>query len=464
MKVTTETVGTREVELTIEPDAARMQREMHRAARQASSWRPVPGFRPGKAPYNMVERLVGRDVLLHQAIEQMASDLYREAVTEAKIEPFEQGQMDIASEEPVVLKVKVPLMPIVDLGDYHSLHIDPEPEVVVSEEQINEEIERTRREHAEYEPVQRPLDMGDQIVAVVKEMSADQPIVNQQEMTFEVHDQMQPPGFAEALLGMHAGETRTFSLTYPDDFGNEDLAGKRVDFEVTVNTIRGARLPEVDDDLAKMAGDYETLGELREDLAARLKERLENEARQRESEAALNALIEQAEIEYPPAALDREIDASIENQKTQVQRMGLDYENYLRMMGLTEVELREQARPTAERRLVRRLVVTKFAQVEELSVDETEMAAQIASIMERYGDRAEEIGEQLRDGRVMLSMYGDILGQKAVERLTAMLTGRLEEEEPTAEDSKDGESEEGAELEAVENTPSDEVAESAAES
>jgi len=347
LKVSTETVATREVTLTIEPDAERVQRAMRDAARHISRYRPVPGFRPGKAPYAMVERIFGRDVILSEALNGMADSLYRDAIREAGIEPYQRGQLEVESQDPLILRLSVPLAPEVKLGNVDELHVEPEPEVSVSEAQIDEEIERLRRAHAEYETVERGAQRGDQVEAAISGTADGEQIIDRPSATIDLDDELQPPGFGEALAGLAAGETRSFSLTYPEDFEDESLAGKKVDFEVTVTTVRKRTLPEVDDDLAKMVGDYDTLGELREALGEQLKARLQNAARLREAEAAIDALVAASQVAFPEAALQQAIDDIIATQRSRLQQIGFTWENYLRMMGKTEQELREEVRPNA---------------------------------------------------------------------------------------------------------------------
>lgn len=437
MKTTTETIGPREVLLTVEPDPETVDKALRRAARQLSQWRPVPGFRPGKAPYALVERIFGRETLLEQAISEMAPELYRQAISEANIEPFEQGRMEVGSHDPLVLKFKVPLGPLVTLGDYRTLHIQPEPEVVVTEAQIDEEIEALRRRHATYEVVDRPIQLGDQVVATIVGTHEGQRVVDRQDAVLDVLDSLRPAGFAEALVGMRTNESREFSLTYPEDYEDESLAGKNVTFNVTIKTIRQANLPEVNDELAKMAGDYETLAELREGLATAIKERLENEARAKEANAALEALVNISQVEYPAVALEREIDALLENQKARLRQIGFSYENYLRMIGKTEAELREELRPEAERRLVRELVLAEFARAEGLEVKQEEISAEASRIARRYGERADEVLERLSTPRAKLSIHADLLTQAAIKHLTDLLTGRAQprSQEPSPEAS-----------------------------
>lgn len=424
MKVTTENVATREVLLTIEPEPQQVEQAMRKAARELSRWRPVPGFRPGRAPYAMVERMLGRDLIMDQAIQDMAPELYRQALKEANLEPYEQGQLDVASKDPLVLKVNVPLMPVVVLGDYKSLHIDPEPVVSITEAQIDERIEALRRQHAQYETVERPVQLGDQVVASVKGVSDGGVVVDQNDMTLDVDEKATPPGFAESLVGMAAGETREFSLTYAPDYEDSNLAGKKVDYTVTVKTVRKVNLPEVNDDLAKTVGDYETVAQMREGIADELKRIAEYRARQKETDAALEALVAQSKVEYPAAAVKNEIENALRSQQQRLRQLGFTWENYLRMMGKTEEQLREEMRPEAERQLTQRLVLTEFARAEKLSVSEAELTNALATRASAYGDRAEEFLRQMRGRDMMFAFYANALSSKALDHLTAMLTGR----------------------------------------
>jgi trigger factor len=457
LKVSTETVATREVTLTIEPDPERVQRAMRDAARQISRYRPVPGFRPGRAPYAMVERIFGRDVILNEALNGMADSLYHDAVTEAGIEPYEHGQLEIESQDPLVLKTNVPLVPDVTLGNVEELSIEPEPEVAITEEQIDEEIERLRRAHAQYEAVERGAERGDQLVAAITGTAGEEQVIDRPSATFDLDDELQPPGFAEALVGQAAGETRSFSLTYPEDFEDEDVAGKNVDFEVTVNTVRKRTLPEVNDDLAMMVGDYDTLAELREALGQQLKTRLQNEARAKETEAAIDALVSVSTVEYPDAALQHEISDMLGAQRSRLQQIGFTWENYLRMVGKTEQELRDEVREDAERRLVRRLVLTEYARAEDIKVDPAEVGNIVSDIAASYGDRAEEAMRSMTNSGVMLSIYADLMTQKAARRLTAKLTGREEELEDEEASSDEAATEEAAPEEATAEQPSAEA-------
>lgn len=434
MKVTSETVATREVVLTVEPDAQDVEKAMRDVARAFSRYRPVPGFRPGKAPYTFVERMFGREAILQEAVNQMAPELYRQAVAEAKVEPYEQSAFEIVTQAPLTLKVNVPLSPVVTLGNYATLHVDPEPEVAITDAQVDEEVERVRRRHATHEPVQRAAQMGDQVVATVIGKIGEEVVTDQKNTTFSLREEMQPAGFSEGLVGLAADESRQYTLNYPQDYIDSNVAGKEVAISATMHTVRETKLPELNDDLAKMAGDHETLADLRQSLAADLQKRLEEQARTKESNAALEALVGISAAEYPAAALKREMDSAIARQRSRLQGLGFSYENYLQMTGSTEEQQREQLRPAAEQSLLRGLVLNEFATAEKLTVAPEELEAALQEVADMYGDRAPQMLEQIHRSGYWMSIYAERLNAKALSRLTGLLTGREQPrvEEPAA--------------------------------
>ncbi len=436
MKVSTEPIAAREVELTIEPEPEVVERAMRQAARRLSRVRPVAGYRPGRAPYVMVERMFGRDTILNEALRYLGPDLYEKALAEAELEPYAQGQLDVESEDPLILKASVPLRPTVTLGDVDALSITPEPEAVVSEEQIAEELARLQRANAELKPIERPAEMGDVVQATILGTEGEETVVDRRDVQLILDEDTPPPGFVEAVTGMSAGETREFTLTYPDDYEEERLAGKAVQFSVSVAQVYEMLEPELDDDLAQTVGDYETIDELREAIAENLRRRLAGEARQREADAALEALVEAAEVAYPAVALDEEIQAELQRFESRLAQSGLNLSTYLNLSGQTMEQLMEEVRPVAERRLTQRLVLSEYARAQSLSLSNEELQRGVLSMAASYGERAQEVLEQFSDQRNLLPIYGDLLTQKALRHLVAKLTGRPWEED-TEDESAD---------------------------
>jgi len=428
VQVTSETVAPREVVLTIVPDPETIDTAMRQAARDISRYRPLRGYRPGRAPYAMVERTFGREMILNEALNRIAPDIYREAIHEADIQPYEQTQMEIETEDPLVLKVNVPLVPVVELGAYAEMHIEARPEVVITDADIDEQIEMLRRQHAEVTPVKRPLQMDDQVMVGIWGTVDGEEVQREENATLDLTEYMRPEGFAEALLGAEMGDTREFSLTYPEDEPNEDLAGKKVDYKVVVGEVREVELPEVDDSFARTVGDFDTIADLRQEIADDLKEQREAQNRAAERLEAVEMLINSSEISYPQAALEREIDRAVANQRARAQRMGFSLDSYLRITDRTEQDLRDEIRPDAEKGLLQRLVLLEYIRHEDVRLTDDEANAAVNNyannIAMSYGDKAEEILQQaVQNGALSLAIE-DAMVIKAAQWLADRMAGR----------------------------------------
>lgn len=437
MKVSSTPVGPREVELTIEPDADFVEQAMRRAAKRISRYRPVAGYRPGKAPYALVLRTFGRELILDEALHGEAQTIYEQAVQEAEIEPLASGQMTIATQEPLTLTTRVALVPEVKLGDYKSLRITPKPEVAVEESEIDAEIARIRRRHAQVEPVDRPLALGDEASATVKGVADGETVVDQPSAWWRVNEEMAPPGFAEAILGMTKGETREFTLSYPTDYTeNEELAGKQVTFTAELRSVYAVNLPPLDDELAKVEsnGEIETLEALRAQVAERIKSGREEANRHGEMDEALEALIDLSTFDYPDVMLENEIESILNSRRALVTQLGWDWAAYLRTTGKSEAELRDEARPEAAKQVARRIVLREFAKAEgiTLSAEETEAAmnAWLTSLLRRYGDRTEEVAQRLISEGAAVRVQDQALLDKAGHILADMATGRYVAPQP----------------------------------
>jgi trigger factor len=447
LKVTTENTNTREVTLTIEPDPERMAKAKRRAASTLSRYRPVPGFRPGRAPVPMVERIFGADTVLQEAVHNVAEELFREAIAETDLRPLRAGEMEVESSDPIRLKVTVALVPTVELGDYRSLRIQPEAEQPVPESRMEAEIEALREQAAYYVPVERPIMATDQVVLQLKATEDDEVLLEDDAYEMIVSPQNEPYPFVDKLLAMRAGESAEVDAEFPEEHPRKELAGKYVHLAFTVQGVREKTLPEPNDDLAKDVSEYETFEELRQAIHDHIHEEQETARKQRETDAALKAFVEHATIEYPTAAVDQEVDAMIENEQRRVQGYGWDWATYLRITRKTEEQLRAESRPRAEERLVRALALSEFALREGLQVEPEEIDAEVERFFAEQGDRFSdpEMREALEPA-VRRSAENDVLSRKTVEHLVAAITGREpflaaapEEEAEAPEEAAEGE-------------------------
>ena len=373
MKVETERLENCQMALTIEVDEKRAKRALRSVARRISRRAKIPGFRPGKAPYNVVARYFGKEALSKEVLDELGDAVYKEALEEAGFEPFGQAQLTDYETNPLVLKMIVPLAPVVELGDYRQMRLEPE-EAAAREEEINEILRRIQEQNAFWEPVKRPAQWGDLAIVDIEGTVKGETVVENKgrELSLEADSPQPLPGFSEELLGMTVNEQREFTLTYPEEFENDYLAGQPAHFIVHLHDLKEKVAPVIDDDLARTVGSYETL----EDLKAELRRELQAKAEQEFPNRALAALVEGAKIEFPPIMLEKGIDDWLEEFDRTLKQQSLNLENYLVMRKLTEEEFRTEVSLQVEERLKRSLALGKLAELEGLDIESDGVAGE----------------------------------------------------------------------------------------
>lgn len=435
MKISTEEIAEREVALTLEPELERVEKATRRVARRLAKRVKIPGFRPGKAPLQVVERTVGRKYLLEQVASELASDLYKEALDETGLEPYSQADLEVLSLDPISLKMTVALLPEVDLGDYHAVRVEPEDDVVVTDEQVDSALGEVQERLSEWDPVERAAQMGDQVIIGIVGHKRDESVIDAQEEEFILSEDASPPGFSAQLVGMEIGESREFSVTYPDDFPEEEIRGQEVAFKVALQGVREKRVPALDDELAKSAGDYETLEELKQELREKTLQRLEAEARDRMEEKVVKELVEQATVTYPAVALEQEIDGMMTSYESRLEARGFTLDGYLNMIGQSKEELRHEFEPAAAKRLVRTLVLAELVRAEGIKVEGDDLEEEVDRIASDYGERAAFVKKMLSKSRMQSSIASDLYSKRAIDRLIAIATGQGEEKDAAQADA-----------------------------
>ena len=422
MKVTTERLPESQIVLEIEVDEDRVERSMDWAYRRLAGRTRIPGFRKGKVPRPMLERFLGRDALLREALDNLVPEVYKEALTQESIEPIDQADFEIKSLEPVVFKATVPLAPEIKLGDYKSVRL-PAPDINVTKEEIDAVLEDLRHRYATLEPRDGEVRDGDNIRADVKAQVDDEKLMEEEDAQFFVRKggQASLPGFSDALLGLTKGQ-HTFTLEMAPDFEEAPLAGKSVRYEVDIKEIKEEKLPDLDDSFARTVGEgFESFKELRTRVESDV---LESKTRQEVDayhEAVLQQIMDAAEIEYPPVLVEREIDRVLHEQTGQQDHQAM--ENYLRQIGRDEDEIKEEVRPQAIQRIRRSLVLTELAKAEEIEVADASIDAELDS-MAGTSPQSERIRETFGSpsGR-------DILRRSLVTRQTLERVGQIAQQE-----------------------------------
>jgi trigger factor len=323
--------------------------------------------------------MIGRDRIVQEAIDRLLPDVVTEAIEQEKVEPYTRPRVETIELDPLRLKAVVGLAPKVELGDYKGkLHVDTETPNI-GEEQINEVIERLRQSYAQWAPVERPVQIGDRVGidlgATVEDR--DEPVMSSKDAEFVVDPEgAQPaPGFAEQLVGLKAGEQKTFTLTMPEDYRETDVAGKPAEFNVTLHWVKERELPTLDDEFASQVGEYADLAALRSAIETQLRQREDERVREKLEEDAMARLVELSSIEFPPQLVEHQAQHMLETYTRNVERQGLQMSQYLRLIGKEQDAFEEEIRTEAETRVRRALALDAFADAEQIQRDEAESEA-----------------------------------------------------------------------------------------
>ena len=427
MKVTTEQLEHCRWAVTIEVEEERVQRALRATVRRISRQKPIPGFRPGRAPVGVMLRRLGKEAVYNALVDDIGETLYEEALEQLDIKPVARAQLDNVQLEPLVLKLTVPVEPVVELGEYRDLRPEP-PAVSVPDEQVQEALERLREQNVRWELVTRSAQLDDLVtVALQGTDSEGQVIINEERTSLRLSLDSPLPTLHEQLLDMTANEERGFDFTYPQDFSNSDLAGQTLRFRAHLLEVRERVLPTLDDEWAKTVGDYDSLEDLRLALQAQLEVQAGREAEREYARQVVAALVDQAQIDYPEELIERTLDRMLSEQDLTLQRQGLTLDLFLRMEGKTREQLREEQREEAEAYLRRSLALGKVAELEELEVTPLEVTSYIRILSSTYGDQAEEARRtMLASESFQESVRQDLLAEKATLRLVSIAKGEVE--------------------------------------
>lgn len=423
MKVSSERIPESQVLMTIEVEPERLAAARGKALRKLAPRAKVPGFRPGKAPPAMIERYLGEERILDEALDALVPDVYREAVlADESIKPVARPRIEVETTEPLVVKATIPVRPTVELGDYNTIRAEREA-VVVDEKRVDETLLALRRRSATLEPVERELRWRDIARMDVRGVVGDETLVEQEDVEVQLTKERDVlfPGFEEAVLRHKKGETVEFDLPVPDAVRKEGAAGKQCHFTVAIKETKEEVLPELDDDFAKQLGDgFESLAALRE----RVRDDIRNAEEQRVDEDVrdkiMGELVDRSTIEFPPVMLDSEVDHLLREQMRNV-GAGEDVERYAAIMGKTEAQAREELRPIAEIRLRRSLVLSKVAEQEKIEAGDDEIASEIDRLTST-GAQAQQLREILESEGGRDTIRRNILTRTTLSRLVELAT------------------------------------------
>ena len=404
-------------ELVIEVGAAEFQAAIDKVYNRQKNRINIPGFRKGKAPRKMVEKMYGAEIFYEDAISLAYPDAYEGALKETGIDPVAYPQLEVldVSADGFTFKATVTVKPEASIKDYKGLPV-AKPEVKVSAADVKAELKPYIDRASRLVSVERKAKKGDTAVIDFEGFKDGVPFQGGkgENYSLELGSGSFVPGFEDQVIGMKAGDEKDLDITFPENYTPE-LAGAQVVFKVKVHEVKEKQEPEVDDEFAKDVSEFETLDEFKKDLGDKLKARRQEQADRDFEEAVITALLEKLECDVPQAMIDYRADKMLEDYANRIQSQGIKFEDYLRMMGMTMDDMRAQSKTAADRNVRSDLALEAVAAAEGIEVTEAEVDEEIAKLAEQYSMEADKVRAVIKDE----DLRHDLAVRKALELVKA---------------------------------------------
>lgn len=423
MSFKVETLEKNMAKLTIEVEAEKVEKAIQKAYTKQRGKFNVPGFRKGKVPRNLIEKMYGVQVFYEDAVNDMIPTAYTEAATESGLEIVSRPKIDVVEIESgknFIFTAEVAVKPEVTLGAYKGIEV-PKTEINVTEEEIQQDIDRVREQNSRMVTVEdRPVQDGDITkidfkgfidgVAFEGGEGTDYPL------TIGSHAFID--NFEEQLIGKSIGEETEVNVTFPEEYQAEELQGKPAMFKVTVKEIKYKELPEFDNDFVQDVSEFETVDEYKADVEAKIKERKEKEAKVEKEDNVIEKIIEGATMEIPEAMIEFQVENMLEDYSRRLQQQGLSIQQYMQYTGLTIDKLKEDMRPQTVKRIESRLVLDAVVAAENIEVTDEDIEKEIEEMAKTYMMEADKLKEYMGDAEKE-NLKADIAVRKAADFVAA---------------------------------------------
>ena len=410
------------VEAEVAPDE--VERRVTEAAKELGRRMRIPGFRKGKVPAPLVIQRLGREAVLDEALRSAIGGWYVDAIEEAGIAPVGEPDLDVGEMpdegQPLSFSIEIGVRPGAKLGDYKGLEVGRR-EPAVEAAAVEAQLDRLREQFATLDTVERPAAEGDHVVIDYVGSIDGEPFEGGagRDQLLELGSGRLIPGFEEQLIGGSAGEERAVELTFPEDYQATELAGREASFAVTVKEVKSKRLPELDDEFASQAGGFETLDELREDIAERLQESDERAIEREFEEAVLDAAVAVSQVEVPDKLIHSRAHEVLDDTLTALARQGISKDAYLKIADKDEETLAKEAEPEAERALKREAVLAAVVETEGITPSDDDVREALGPTAERAGQSVEQVFEELSKRDRLERVRQEVATRQALELLVS---------------------------------------------
>lgn len=407
------------VKLVIESTAEEFEAGLNTAYNKNKNKINVPGFRKGKAPRKMIEKLYGAEVFFEDAANSIIPDAYAKAAEESGLDIVSQPRVDVVQlekEKPFIFSAEVAVKPEVELGTYKGVEV-AKCETEATDADVEEELKKVQDQNSRTVSVEdRAVQDGDMTVidfeGFMDGAAFEGGKGENYPLTIGSHSFID--NFEEQLIGMNIGEEKEINVTFPEEYHAEELKGKPATFKVSVKEIKEKQLPELDDDFAQDVSDFDTLAEYKEDLKNKIAERKAAEAKNQKETEAIDKIVEASRMDIPEAMIRTQVNRMAEDFAQRLQQQGLSLEQYFQYTGLTADKILDQMKPEALKRIQNRLVLEQIAKAENIEISDEEFNAELQKMAEMYKMELEQIKEFMGDAEAK-QMKEDMAVQKAVQ-------------------------------------------------
>ena len=419
MSVQVEKLENNMAKLTIEVSAEDLEKALESAYQKQKNKISIPGFRKGKVPRAVIEKVYGAGMFYEDAANELMQKNYPSAVDESGVDVVSRPMVDIVQIEqgkPFIFTAEVAVKPEVTLGKYMGVTVT-KIDTTVTDEEVDAAIEKERNNNARTVTVtDRAIEMGDTAVIDFEGFVDGEAFEGGkgENYSLEIGSHSFIDTFEDQLVGKNTGDEVDVNVTFPEKYQAPELAGKPALFKVKINEIKGKELPELDDEFAQDVSEFDTLAEYKEDVKKNLTTQKENDAKKTKEDEAIKKIVEKSKMDIPEAMIDTQCEAMLDDFAQRIAQSGLSMEQYLQFSGMTVEKLKEQVRPEAVTRIQTSLVLEQIAKEENIEVSDEDVDAEITKMAEAYGMEADKLKEYMGEAE-KASMKREIAVNKAVE-------------------------------------------------
>lgn len=414
------------IEVKVTVDQEQVQQEFNNTYRELSQKVKVPGFRTGRVPTNILEMNLGKEYIDHQVAEKLIKNTYVEAIDKSKLDPIDVPKIDLVQidkEKPFIYKMNLEVKPDFELPKLDDIKIEKKVSKVTDKE-INEDLERIRESHGKLvEVTDRESKIDDFLIIDFETFANDKPLPDgkKEKQMIQLGDRT-PKEFTENLVGLKSGDEKEIKMKIPEDVDDKKMAGKELTYKVKVADIKEQKLPPLDDEFAKSAGEYKNLEELKQHIKKQLEERAKYQAENEFNEDLMEKVAEKCNFEVPGVLIDKQIENMINNLKEDLKNRNMTLEGYYKMIKADEAKVKKEYRPLAEKQIKKELIIDKIIQDGKITATEEDVNKKIEEIAKSTNQKPLKVRAMFERNKTLDNLKEQIKREKVIDKLSKQIS------------------------------------------